>query len=225
MPTQCVWCDHNSEYICKNCRKNLISHQETCNICHKYSEDFVVCRGCRSEVYYEGIVILREFSNLVKKIIYKLKFWHRYDTVSFLAEKLRLILQTNQHIYESDNIDNIYISYVPSHRRRKYRIKWYNQSELLAIQLSKISGLKFVDISKKVKYTVSQVKLNRNQRLVNLIDSYRLVDNLTLNWSEKIIIVDDITTTWSTINHLAKTIKYIYPNIHIWWLVIARSNK
>ena len=244
-PEECVWCCQNHEYICAKCRQKLIAHQEFCNICHKESADFVVHSWCRDGVYYEWIIILWEFTSLVKRLIYKLKFWHRYHTVDFLAEKLWIGLQANcvlskvaekakrAEIAEwgkSENIadikkSNIYISYVPSHWWRRYWIKWYNQSELLACRLSEISWLPFVDIASKIKYTRSQVDLNRQQRLSNLVGSYKLWDNLTLSGSETIVIVDDISTTGSTINQLAKTIKYIYPDIKIWWLVIARSNK
>lgn len=225
MPTTCVWCGKTWEYICTNCRKKLISHQEICPVCHKVSEDFMIHTACCENIYYEGIIILWEFTSLVKKLIYKLKFWHKYDTVDFFAQKLRLGIQSNQHIYKSDYVSDIYISYVPSHRFRRYWIKWYNQSELLARKLSEISWLSLVDISKKIKHTTSQVKLNREQRLWNLIWSYKLVDNLTLDGTETVIIIDDITTTWATINQLAKTIKVTYPDIKIWWAVIARSNK
>lgn len=227
-PIYCIWCDKIWEYICSDCRSKLIPHQEFCNVCHKPSENFVVHEFCREKVFYDSIIILREFTSLVKKLIYKLKFFHKFDTVDFLSNKLRLWLQSHWDIYYDEwNIrDNIYICYVPSHWIRKYWIKWYNQSELLAKWLCKISGLNFLDISKKIKHTKSQVKLDRNHRLNNLVWSYELNNHdLLIDPVSHIYIVDDISTTWSTINELAKTIKQKYPNARISWIVIARSNK
>lgn len=225
-PVTCVGCEKGGEYICISCRQKLIPHQEFCNICHKPSDDFVVHRMCRDKVYYEGIVILWEFTSLVKKIIYKLKFFHRYNTVEFLAQKLWIWIQTNWVLAKvSEKAESIYISYVPSHWWRRYWVKWYNQSELLAHRLSEISWISFLDIWSKIKNTKSQVKLSRRERLLNLVGVYRLWDSLTLSGSETIIIVDDISTTWSTINQLAKTIKERYENVMVRWIVLARSNK
>lgn len=231
-PVTCVGCEKSGEYICISCRQKLIPHQEFCNICHKPSDDFVVHRMCCDKVYYEGIIILWEFTSLIKKIIYKLKFFHRYNTVEFLAQKLWIWIQTNGVLAKvvekaevAEKVKSIYISYVPSHWWRRYWVKWYNQSELLARRLSEISWIPFIDIWNKVKYTKSQVKLSRSERLLNLVGVYRLWDGLTLSGSETIIIVDDISTTWSTINQLAKTIKERYENVMVRLIVLARSNK
>jgi predicted amidophosphoribosyltransferase len=56
----------------------------------------------------------------------------------------------------------------------------------------------------------------------NLNNAFSLTKNLSLTWNETLLIVDDITTTWSTINELAKLIKHYYPNMKIRWAVLWR---
>jgi predicted amidophosphoribosyltransferase len=46
--------------------------------------------------------------------------------------------------------------------------------------------------------------------------------DLACTGNETILIVDDITTTWSTINELAKLIRHHYPTIKVRGMVVWR---
>jgi predicted amidophosphoribosyltransferase len=72
-----------------------------------------------------------------------------------------------------------------------------------------------IAIANKKKSTKTQASLDRNNRLHNLKNAFSLTKNLQLQGNETILIIDDITTTGSTINELAKLIKQYYPNIKI----------
>jgi len=72
-----------------------------------------------------------------------------------------------------------------------------------------------INIAIKKKHTKTQASLDRNGRLKNLKNAFSLVNNLSLQGNETLLIVDDITTTGSTINELAKLIKYHYPRIKV----------
>ena len=77
-----------------------------------------------------------------------------------------------------------------------------------------------IEIAKKKKHTKTQASLDRNGRLKNLKNAFSLVPDLPFKGDETLLIVDDITTTGSTINELAKLIKYYYPNIKVWGMVL-----
>jgi predicted amidophosphoribosyltransferase len=66
--------------------------------------------------------------------------------------------------------------------------------------------------------------LTKIEREGNLNNSFQLIKNKNLKWNETIILIDDITTTWSTLNEISKTIKKIYPKISIWWAVLWRHD-
>jgi competence protein ComFC len=141
-----------------------------------------------------------------------------------LSRKLDLLIKTNPILQDDiKKWSKCILTFVPSHRTRKYFIKWYNQSELLAQELSKISTYEVVPITKKIKYTTSQAKLNRAKRIINLIWAFKINSQYQLHGDETIIIVDDVTTTWSTLQEIAKNITNIYPHTKIWWCVIARN--
>lgn len=215
-PRTCINCWKIWEYLCKECKKQLVVHEELCPICHKHSERYKICTKCKNDrIKYEGIIIGFKYSGLIKKLILKLKYYHLSDIGEFLAQRLKTLLSTTSLLDEK-----LLITSVPSHWTRKYFIKGYNQSEILAKNLSCIIHKEYIRLCKKNKFTFSQTKLNREKRLINLNNSFEL--SWKLEWDETILIIDDITTTWSTINEIAKTIKKSYPETKVWWLVIGR---
>jgi len=122
----------------------------------------------------------------MKKLILKVKFGHKKDVVPFLAQRLALLVQTNAILskYLQTSFEEaksplppftkggVYVSYIPSHRRRRYLEKGYNQSELLAKALAKELGLSMLSLAKKQRYTLSQLKLSRDQRAKNLKNAF-----------------------------------------------------
>ena len=79
-----------------------------------------------------------------------------------------------------------------------------------------------VRIATKKKRTKTQASLDRNGRLHNLKTAFSLAKNCTLTGTETLLIIDDITTTGSTINELAKLVKQSYPKIKIRGAVLGR---
>jgi ComF family protein len=222
-PKECLTCSKTWEYLCKECRKELYPHPELCPNCHKNSPNYKLCIQCKIEFknqfFYEWIIVWFRYKNILKKIILKLKYYHKKDFWEFLAERLKYLVLINPEI---QNEKNIILTSIPSYWYRKYFVKWYNQSEILCDNLKNILNIPYIKICKKIKNTKSQTELKRNKRLNNLEWSYGIINSTNLKWNESIIILDDITTTWSTINEMAKTIKQKYPKIKVWWLVIWR---
>lgn len=230
-PKKCINCNKIEDYICNNCKKKLTPFKQVCPICKKYFPDNKICPDCKNAwIYLEGVIIWFNFDKIIKKIIHNIKYYHKFDFCKFLWERLILAILSNQSISE-----NFTISYVPVHPIKKIFIRWYNQSKLISISLlnNKFSNnlnlsynnfwKKPIKIVKKYKYTKSQLNFDKQKRSENQIWSFKLIKENYLIWNETIIIVDDIFTTWSTLNEIAKTIKENYPNIKIRWAVIASN--
>ena len=156
--------------------------------------------------FLEGIIIPFAYDATLKKLIMKLKYFHKKDIGGFLVERLSLALQANESfqrdfsnslVHEGGKfkIQNLKLSWVPTHRYREYFVKGYNQSKILAKKLSEITGIPRVELAKKKKNTKTQASLNREGRLKNLKNVFSLIPHLTLTGNETILIVDDITTT------------------------------
>jgi competence protein ComFC len=222
-PRECVGCRKAGAYLCSDCKKSLYAHPEICPFCHKESKDFQTCFACRAkENALEGIIMGFSYQTLLKKLILKVKFGHKRDVVPFLAERLALLVQTNGKLSPLCG-GQLFISFVPSHRRRKYLEKGYNQSELLAKELANQLGLTMLSLAKKQKYTVSQLKLSREQRAKNLNEAFVAQQVEQLPRGATVLFVDDVTTTGSTLLHLAKVVKEARADVKVWGAVLARN--
>jgi predicted amidophosphoribosyltransferase len=53
-------------------------------------------------------------------LILKAKFAHKKDVISFMAKRLALLIKTNQQLKLKLENFELFVSYVPSHWRRRY---------------------------------------------------------------------------------------------------------
>jgi predicted amidophosphoribosyltransferase len=136
-----------------------------------------------------------------------------------LAGRLALLVQTNEKLQGNQK----YISFIPSHRRRKYLEKGYNQSELLAKELANQLEFPILSLAKKQRYTVSQLQLQRAQRTNNLKSVFVAHHLEAIPHNAIVLFVDDVTTTGSTLLEIAKVVKKGRPDVKIWGAVVARN--
>lgn len=222
-PRVCVWCWQKWAYLCQSCKKELYSHPEICPFCHQKSSDFKVCESCASWQILKWIIIWFAYKWVAKKLILKAKFAHKKDVIPFLSERLALMVHTNNQLKSILNSGQLFISYIPSHRRRQYYEKWYNQSKLLADSLAKQLWIPMLKVASKKMYTVSQLHLNREERKRNLkwVFAVKNLSKIPI-WST-VLFVDDVTTTWSTMSELANSIHQQRSDLQLRWIVIARN--
>ncbi len=91
---------------------------------------------------------------------------------------------------------------VPLHRERQKR-RGYNQSACFARGISEITGIPLrEDLVLRSKATLSQVRMEREQRMANIADAFRLLADASTH-NLKILIVDDVVTTGATIEACA----------------------
>lgn len=223
-PRICRGCGKEWDYLCGECKKRLIPHPEICPFCHQKSSAFKTCLYCHENYpSLEGIIIGFEYDKLIQKLIFQVKFYHKKDVVDFLSDRLVLLFSSHEILQKEDK-NLIAFSFIPSHRRRKYLEKGYNQSELLAKALARKVQLPCVQVAKKVKYTLSQLHFDKQGRQKNLHQAFKLFSLDTLAKNSILILVDDVTTTGATLVELSKLVKEVRPDIRIRGLVLARHN-
>lgn len=218
-PKKCYSCKKEWHFLCERCLSNMSNFSPICYVCKEKSNNFEVHDKCLKWVYYDKIILLSHYKNhSISKLIKDLKFYQKRDiSEDFWLYLSRLFL--DNEIYK--NTDN-YIIVFPPMWFLKRLTRWYNHSELMAKIISKDLGIKLEkNLIKKVKSTKQQSKLNRNDRLLNLTDSFKLNDNnITNKYNKTIVIVDDVISTGSTINELSKIFKNAWYK-RIIWLIIA----
>lgn len=228
-PTLCMWCETPWSLICSHCLSMSQGHPEICPLCHIPSSDYRICISChisnkQTSYYYQWVLIAFMYTWAIKKGILWLKYYHCYSYVSWFVDKLSLLIRTHTTLsrFIYNDPASIAVTYIPSHRYRHYFQKWYNQSKLLAKGVADALGLSLLPMAQKIRFTSKQTWLSRSRRLINLRKAFVIKKDIP-STIHTIIIIDDIVTTWSTINELARSIKEKYPSLQVRWAVIGRD--
>ncbi len=99
-----------------------------------------------------------------------------------------------------------------SHKREKKK-RGYNQSALLANQISKNLGVPVDEKSLiRTKFSRSQTELQSSERYQNLEDCFEIADS-TLILGKKILLVDDVMTTGATVEACSKLLMDAGANV------------
>ena len=206
-PRHCPVCDDilpfGDNLVCDGCAAKIqYVKPPTCRKCGKQLHDDgqVYCGDCarRGHVFDYGIA-LYDYQSM-RKSIYRFKYRHRGEYAQFYARDIYKHFKREIRAMEAD----AFIP-VPLHRTRQDK-RGYNQAELVARELSKLSGIPTrADLVKRTKKTLPQKQLNAISRQNNLKKAFNIgSDVVKLN---KTIIIDDIYTTGSTLDAVASELK------------------
>ena len=179
-----------------------------CYICGKPSKG-ILCEECSKK--FEGkrvnkvffpdsdrlsrVYIVFEYRDEVQKLIEEFKYGKRKEVAHYFSRFL-----------SGFSLNYDFIVPVPLHPVR-FRERGFNQSKLIAESLSRAYDIPLMKKGiRRVKYTVQQANLTRNERLQNLSGAF-YVKNLERFKDKKILLIDDVYTTGATIENLARAFK------------------
>jgi competence protein ComFC len=154
-----------------------------------------VCTSCRKQTALKYVWVANEYDGLPKQLVYQLKFQNAKAAV---APMVRMMDETLPFL-PADTI----IVHVPTATAR-YRQRGYDQAELLAKQLAKQRGLPHATLLARIGQS-RQVGATRSERLKQLQGNYRPVKPYLIAGAH-ILLVDDILTTGSTLEAVARTL-------------------
>ena len=189
-PTVCGICGKvNSNSLCKKCEIRL---NKELNI---YIEKQV------SDKYFNELISVFKYEGQIRKLILDYKFNEKsylYSTfVNFLLKDKELF----EIIKNYDTIVPVPIS------KKRYKERGYNQSLLIAKEIAKQTNLLLIeDCLFKTKNIVEQSKLNKEDRENNIKGVYEL-KNKQIIYNKKVLLIDDIYTTGSTVNECSKVLR------------------
>lgn len=195
-PQTCGICGKlNDKSLCKKCEK-LLNAQSSFNI-DNYNENF--------ETNFNEHLYIFEYQGIIRKKILEYKFHEK----SYLYKTFANFILKNKNFCEKLKKYDIIIP-IPISKKR-YKFRGYNQSLLIAKYLSKMLNIELAqDCIFKTKNIVEQSKLNKQDRLENIIGVYELKNKYKLE-NKKILIFDDIFTTGSTVNECSKILRQASP--------------
>ncbi|HJD56881.1 ComF family protein [Candidatus Tisiphia endosymbiont of Ptychoptera albimana] len=208
LPARCLSCTEMTETkedFCQNCWKKLdFITKPYCIICGSRLDisilDNMCCAKCfQHKPCYDKSRSLIKFNEHSKKIIHAFK----YQDKTILAKTFSKLFYTH---YNSEIQDIDLIIPVPMNRfKRLFRM--YNPALILALEISKLARKSFSpDVLIKSKWTKSQTFLSKKEREKNLSNSLILNKKYQII-GQKILLVDDVLTTGTTVNKCAKILK------------------
>lgn len=166
--------------FCPQCGDPAPAIEGLCGLCRKGEHTFDFARSAFL------------FTNTLREIIHHLKYSDRVSLAKPLGDLLKECLDREQFT------GNLIIP-VPLHRGRA-RARGFNQAELIAARLGRPVA---PHLLRRRKNTPSQTGLSRSQRKRNLAAAFEVRGQLT----GTVIVVDDVYTTGSTMNEIARTLK------------------
>ena len=89
----------------------------------------------------------------------------------------------------------------------KLKKRGYNQSEILAKELSKKFKIPFQNILERTRNTKTQVGLSNIDRKLNIKNAFSFNNQKSVISNQSIFLVDDVVTTGSTLKEAAKVLK------------------
>lgn len=187
--------------ICENCYKKLSKIDG--RLCTKCGEiltgDSLVCDYCKNLEYsFESNRSFVYYDEISSAIIKSFKYGGRKYYAKYIAE----LMCENKNLF--DGID--LITFVPISKKRN-RSRGFNQAEVLANEISNIVKIPVKEILTKDNSKVNQAGLKRKDRLLNLAGTFHLNGAAKAEVKgKKILIIDDVFTTGTTLSECAKEI-------------------
>lgn len=173
------------DYICNDCADNF----QYC------SKEEVLCGG--------RLISVCRYNSSSEHIVLGAKRNRDGGKISFMAYTLM------QKITESfDTLPDVLLP-VPIYHTDKVR-KGYCHTEKICREITELTGIPTVTAVAKIKKTAQQKSLGREKRLVNLKGCFAVTDENALK-DKHVLVIDDVTTTGSTLAEIYHTIEKCDP--------------
>ena len=186
----CVLCEErladSSRLVCDSCLAGL-----------PRADPAILEKGALRELpnlaVFERIASLWLYSDEVERLIHLLKYQRKPALADPIAGKLASLAE---ELASRAGAESVLVP-VPLHRVR-LRERGFNQSALLAEQVAARTGLTVAaDSLKRVRYTRSQARLTRTERLRNVVGAFRVSSAVQIA-GKHCVLVDDVVTTGAT---------------------------
>jgi len=205
-PPRCVLCGStgfNDMDICEVCYADLPWIESACTQCAlplaKHSGDQLKCGQClQKPPVFDRSVSLFSYEKEAVTLIHQLKFNEKLAYSRLLGGMLASALDKN-----AAELPECILP-VPLYKKR-LKQRGFNQSIELARPAAKAFNIP-LDMQSviRVRNTQSQTGLDRKQRRKNIRAAFEIVDPIS---AQHVVVVDDVVTTTSTVNELARLLK------------------
>lgn len=202
-PPCCLVCGKaGDDYLCADCLEKIDTigprHCSKCGM----PDDGMICLDCREIEYaFDSACSAGTFDGVLQTAIHKFKYRNHIVMADPLGD---LLYRCFADAHLAGKVDVVIP--VPIHKSRMVE-RGFNQSIELAKRFCKRTSLP-LDTSILIKHrnTPHQVNLRQEIRLTNVRDAFTVV-NAENVCGKRILLIDDVFTTGSTLHEAAKALK------------------
>jgi competence protein ComFC len=208
-PPHCVACGVQTSsgiILCGNCEDGIRPIEAP--FCQRCSMPFqgeitgeFTCSNCQDrEFHFTASVSRYRARGVVRDLIHRFKYSSEYHLRHQLAEWAAAGLSDER--LQNPGFDALVP--IPLHSARK-REREFNQAEVIAELLSERCKKPVLNVLQRIRYTESQTRHDRTERMENLRGAFRMRQpDAVLN--RHLVLVDDVFTTGSTVEECARVL-------------------
>lgn len=189
----CVCCKErfNPQYI-----KKSFNNLGICSECIKKIEPVPLFNPIEGIGNVNYFISGYYYNDTMKTLIHRYKFGSEYALSGLFSSMLYDRIKDISELHEFDFITSVPIS------RKRFLKRGFNQAELIARKISEMLDIPYVICIHKSRHTIAQSMLKKKMRADNIRDAF-IADAERVN-KKRILLVDDIITTGSTMNECAR---------------------
>ncbi|MEK7617685.1 MAG: phosphoribosyltransferase family protein [Patescibacteria group bacterium] len=161
---------------------------------------------CQSPHAADGLISIFDYTDeKVADILIKGKYSFLPDVYKELAALMAKRIKTDFPFLVANSCE---LAYVPLHTWRQ-RWRGFNQSKILGEILGKELNLPVVDVLQRKKFTKTQKNLKKEKRIKNVDSAFSLSPLFGKKGVRggSFILIDDVTTTGSTLSEAVRVLK------------------
>ena len=209
-PPHCAVCGGDTVggvHLCAKCGEG--AQRIEAPFCQQCSQPFegetagsFTCSNCSDRRFHFDCAVAPYLSRkVVREFIHSFKYEGRYHLRHQLAEWAAAGLEDER--IRAQSFDAFVP--VPLHSTRR-REREFNQAEVIAELLARRAGVPVRNAIQRIRYTTTQTRLDRHERMENLRGAFRVRHPATVQ-DRHLIIVDDVFTTGSTVEECARVLR------------------
>lgn len=205
-PKVCLGCGFLGSYLCPQCSHKLfLIKKDRCLYCHRDSLFGLTHPSCSKNLSIDGVFSLFYYNELMKKIIKNIKYKLVKNAFDDLFAAIAFQAAERLGFYKKLT-EGFLIQPIPLHPDRQ-RKRGFNQAQVIGEFLSKILALPVVDFLERKKATPSLAQMKeKKQRYFKMRGAFILKNSIQV-FRKRIILVDDVVTTGSTVKEAGKILK------------------
>jgi len=214
-PKYCVGCKRLGSYLCPNCEKKLeLIKVQNCPVCGHKSITGDTHKFCRKKYSLDGSTSIFNYKFPIKEAVHQIKYRLIRDEIKTFTD---LMLQNLPNNFQKFDL----IIPIPLHPK-KLKERGFNQSEEIAKIISQNKNIPLlIKPLIRIKPTKPQFNLKSEERKINIKDAFSC-NNPGEITNKRILLIDDVATTYSTLNEAAYILKKSGASF-VWSLTLAHG--